>query len=243
MKKILTIITLAVLISIAGGAWWLYDSLDALVASLIREYGTDITGVPVKLSSAKIMVADGTATLHNLVVGNPPGYKTSHALSFDEITMKLDIDSLTKNVIVIREISITQPDVSYEYAASGSNLEAIQQNINRYVSQNFGVNGAPRPEKPGKKLIIDNVYVKNGKIDVTAEILNGREVSIPLPELHLIDIGKRPNGASAGEVTKQILGGIMQGATKAVGGLNLGIGVDSLKKDAGAVADRIKRIF
>ena len=88
--KILLGIALAVLLGIAGGAYWLYSSLDSLVASAIRQYGPEITGVSVKLSSANIKPADGTAALRGLLVGNPEGFKTEHALSLGEISMRLD---------------------------------------------------------------------------------------------------------------------------------------------------------
>ena len=45
MKKILLGIAVVVLLGIAGGVWWLYSSIDSMVASAIRKYGPEITGV------------------------------------------------------------------------------------------------------------------------------------------------------------------------------------------------------
>lgn len=243
MKKILLGIAVVVLLGIAGGTWWLYSSLDSLVASAIRKYGPEITGVSVRLSSVKIVPADGTAALRGLVVGNPKGFKTEHALSLGEISMKLDIGSLTKDVILIREISIINPDVTYEYGSSGSNLEAIQRNVDRYVAENLGGKSESAGKGPGKKLIIEHVYIKNGKTNVSAEILKGKAMSVPLPDLHLRDIGKKSNGATAGEAAKQVLGAIAQSATKSVGSLNLGGAADIIKKGSGIPTDRIKGLF
>ncbi len=243
MKKILLGIAVVVLFGIACGAWWLYRSLDSLVASAIREYGPEITGVSVKLSSVKIVPADGTAALRGLIIGNPKGFKTEHALSLDEISMRLDIGSLTKDVILIKEISINKPDVTYEYASGGSNLDVIQRNVERYVAENLGGKDKPKDKGPGKKFIIENVYIKNGTANVSAEILKGKAMSVPLPDLHLADIGKKSNGATAGEAAKQVLGAITQSVTKSVSSLNLGGALDSIKSGAGGVTDKIKGIF
>lgn len=243
MKKLLLGIALLVLIGIAGGVWWLYSSLDSQVAAAIRTYGPEITGVPVSLSSVKIGLADGSAALRGLVVGNPAGFKTEHALSLGEISMKLDIGSLTKDVILIKEISIIKPDVTYEFAAGGSNLAAIQRNIDRYVADHLGGTSTSKGTEPGKKLIIEHVYIKSGTTTVSANILNGEAVSVPLPDLHLKDIGKQSNGATAGEAAKQVLGTLTQGVTKSMGSLNLGTVADSLKKGTEAATDTIKSLF
>jgi len=243
MKKILLGIVVVVLLAIGGGVWWLYSSLDSLVASAIRKYGPEITGVSVKLSSVKIVPTEGTATLRGLVIGNPKDFKTAHALSLGEIGMTLDINSLTKNVIVIKEIQIIKPDVSYEYTSHGTNLDVIQRNIDNYVSTTLGGRSEPKEKGPGKKMIIDNLYVKDGKINFSADMLKGKDVGVPLPNLHLTDIGKKSNGATAAEVTKQILGAITQSATKAVSSINVGGIMEGATKGVGGVGDKIKGLF
>ncbi len=240
MKKILLGIVVVVLLGIAGGAWWLYSSLDSLVASAIRKYGPEITGASVRLSSITIKPADGSVALHGLVIGNPKDFKTPHALSLGEISMALDINSLTKDVIVIKEIQITKPDVSYEYTPHGTNLDVIQRNIDNYVSKTQGGRTEPKEKGPGKKMIIYHLYVKDGKINFSADMLKGKDVAVPLPNLHLADIGRKSNGATAAEVTKQILGAITQSATKAVSSINVSGIMEGAKEGVGS---KIKGLF
>ena len=243
MKKILLGIAVVVLLGIAGGTWWLFSSLDSVVASAIRKYGPEITGVSVKLSSVKIVPADGTASLRGLVVGNPKDFRTEQALSLGEISMKLDIGSLNKDVILIKEISIIKPDVTYEYASGGSNLDAIKRNVDRYVADNLGNKNESKDKGSGKKFIIENLYVKNGKANVSADILKSKTMLVQLPDLHLHDIGKKTNGATADEATKEVLGAITQSVTKATSSLNLGGAVESAKKSAGSAGEKIKGLL
>ncbi|MGH8711351.1 MAG: hypothetical protein ACREVA_08555 [Burkholderiales bacterium] len=243
MKKLLLGIAVVVLLVIAGGAWWLYSSLDSVVASAIHKYGPQITGVSVKLSSVKIVPADGTASLRGLVVGNPKDFKTEHALSLGEISMKLDIGSLTKDVVLIKEISIIKPDVTYEYVSRGSNLDAIKHNVDRYAAENLGGKNESKDKGSGKKFIIENLYVKDGKANVSADILKGKTMSVPLSDLHLRDIGKKSNGATAGDVTKEVLSAITQSVTKATSSLNLGGSVESVKKGAESASGKIKGLL
>ncbi|HXZ96664.1 MAG TPA: hypothetical protein VEG37_06420 [Burkholderiales bacterium] len=243
MKKLLLGIAIVVLLVIAGGAWWLYTSLDSVVASAIRKYGSQITGVSVKLASVKIVPADGTASLRGLVVGNPKEFKAEHALSLGEISMKLDIGTLTKEVVLIKEISIINPDITYEYEPRGSNLDAIKRNVDHYVTENLGGKNEPKDKSSAKKFIIENLYVKGGKAEVSSEILKGKTMSATLPDLHLHNIGKKSNGATAGEVTKEVLGAITQSVAKETRSLNLGGEVESVKKSAESASAQIKEML
>ena len=243
MKKILLGIVLLVLVGIAGGVWWVYRSLDSQVASAIRTYGPEIAGVPVSLSSVKIGLADGSVALRGLVVGNPPGFKTEHALSLATISITLDIHSLTKDVILIKEISIVKPDATYEYASDGSNLDVIQRNIKRYVAKHLGGISGSKSTEPGKKFIIEHIDMTNGTANASAAILNGKTISVSLPDLHLKDIGKQSHGATAGEAAQQIMDELTDSVTKSVLPLNLGNVTDSIKKGAETAVDAIKGLF
>jgi len=77
MKKLLLGIAGFLLLATAGSLWLVYNSLDAQIASAIRRYGPEITGVPVSLSGVSISVVDGKAALYGLVVGNPDNFKTN----------------------------------------------------------------------------------------------------------------------------------------------------------------------
>ena len=203
-KKVLVGAAIALILALVGGAWWFYHSLDSLVASAIRTFGPEITGVSIRLDRVTIDAMDGRATLRGLVVGNPPGFTTDHALSLGEISMTLDLDSLTKDVIVIKRISIVKPEVSYELGAGGSNLDAIQQNVDRYVAQHLGGTN-PRAERTsGKKLVIEDLYMTSATANVSTAVVQGSPISVPIPDLHLRDIGKRSGGATAGEVVDRV---------------------------------------
>jgi len=242
LKKILLGIAIVLLLAIGGGVWWVYSSLDSLVASAIRTYAPEILGVSVKLSGVTIKPADGSASLRGLVIGNPRGFTTAHALSLGEVAMTLDINSLTKDVILIKQISVIKPDVIYEHASGGSNLDAIQRNVDGYVAAHGGGKGESKDKGPGKKFIIENFYLKDGKAEVSAEILKGKTVSVPIPDLHLTDIGKKSNGATAGEAAKQIIGAITQSVTKASSSVLSGA-VEGVKKGAEAATGKLKGLL
>jgi hypothetical protein len=241
-KKVLVGAAIGLILTLAGGVWWFSHSLDSLVASAIRTFGPEITGVSIQLDGVTIEAMDGRAALHGLVVGNPPGFSTDHALSLGEISMTLDLDSLTKDVIVIKQVSIVKPDVTYELGTGGSNLDTIQRNVDRYVTQHGG--SSQRTERNGgKKLVIENLYIKNATAHVSTAVMQRSGMSVPVPDLHLRDIGKRSGGATAGEVVKQVLGALTQSVTRTVASRGLGGTIDTLKEGAGSAVDTLRGLL
>ena len=205
MKTRTLVLSTVLVVVVAGacGAWWLYRSLDDVVKRGIEHWGSEITGVTVRVDSVKIQVADGRATIRGLRVGNPKGFQAPHALTLDEMSLALDPASITRDVVVVRELLIAAPAVIYERSQVTDNLTAIQRNVDAWVAKNAG---AKKSGGPGRKFILENVIVTDGKAHF------GDKLSSPMPNLRQRDVGKKTNGATAGEAVKQVLGAMLRTA-------------------------------
>ncbi len=190
----------------AGGAlWWLFASLDGLVKQAIERWGPEITGVVVRVESVRIEAAEGRGTIKGLFVGSPRGFEAPHAVKLGEMRLTLDAASLTKDVVVVKELLLVAPDVVYERGQGSDNLAVIQRNVDAWVAKHSGPKKADAG--PGKKFVIENVIIRDGKAHF------GTTLSSPMPNLHLRDVGKKSGGASAGEVVKQVWGAMLKSVT------------------------------
>lgn len=232
MNKTRWTVLLVIVLVAVGGVWRLYSSLDAVVAAAIRSYGPEITGVSVLLESVKIQPTDGVADLRGLELGNPPGFKTTRALSMGKITMKLNAASVTKDVVHVKEILIEAPEISYEAASGGSNLDAILQHVDAYIVGKTGAPMAGTSQGKETKVRIDHLYVKGAYAQVHADALRGKTVRVPVPDLHLTDIGGTAKGVSPAEVTREMMQAIIQSVRKAVVPLRIGGAQDHAIKGA-----------
>ena len=149
--------------------------------------------------------------MRGFVLGNPKGFNTKSAMKFGEVSVTIDPSTITSDVIVIKEVRITEPEVTYELGSGGSNFDAIKRNVDAYV----GGGGKTPPKKgekkeagkKGPKLVIENLYITGGKVGVSATFLKGKSVGGTLPDIHLKDIGKEKKtepGATPGEVAKKV---------------------------------------
>lgn len=245
MKKFLWSLLLLLVVAAGGGAWWVYQSRDALIADAIRSYGPQILGVSVKLGGVKLDPVEGTAVLSGLELGNPKGFKTAHALVVEQLQIKLDVASLTRDVVHIQRITVLQPQLTYEHATGGSNLDVIQRSVEAYVASHASGDQVPGKTSaaPQKKITIDQFTLLGAKADVSAAVLQGKTMTVSLPDVHINDIGKKTGGVTPAEAAAQIVAGIRQIVTHAVMPLHLDGVVDRIKKGASSVVDTVKGFF
>lgn len=237
-KKILiglAALAVVLIVAVGGGVYYLYSNLDSIVKAAIESYGGDATQAKVSVQTVKISLTSGEGSISGIIVGNPSGFTTPDALTLGTVSMKVDTAAVTKMPLVIKEVVIAAPGITYERGASGGNLEKIQENVSRYA----GLDKAKKPAAGGKeepKLIIENLYVRDGRIAISHTALQGRTLSSSLPTIHLKDIGKDKGGATPAEVTERVIGAITQQASK-IASVDLDKALGQLK---GAVGDQLK---
>ena len=239
---VLTALVLLVVIIL----FFVVSSLDSIIKAAVEKYGSEVTQVEVRLDKAKVSITSGEGTLRGLTVGNPKGFKTDQAFSLGEISVALDVSTVTQNPIVIKEIVISAPEVTYELRSGGSNIDVIQRNVNAYTGTAKGkakvMDPSKDPDKEGRKLIIQHLYVKKGKVNVSATMLKGKALSAALPDIHLKDIGKQKGGADPREVVEKLVRAISQSARKAVGTLDLDKVVGSAKETVAGMKGQLEGV-
>jgi hypothetical protein len=226
------VLTLAVVAVIAVTV--LLSNVGSLIKAVVEKYGREALQANVTLADADVSLKSGQGQLKGLVVGNPKGFATASALKLGEVKVVLDTSRTTKDVIVLKEILIAAPQVTYEMASGGSNFDALQKNAQAYAKLMGGDGAKKKEEKKGEgpKLIIDNLYVRDGKVGVSHALLKGKQLDAPLPNIHLKDIGKEKKGATPEEVGERLMAALSQGARGAAGTLN----IDKLIGEAGGMA-------
>ncbi len=213
MKKVIIGVAVTVVI-VAIAVYWFVGNLDALVKTAIETYGSEITKTEVTLDKVELSPTSGAGSLSGLTMGNPAGFESDHVFKLGQVSVTLDTDSIGGEAIVIKEVVIAAPMIIYEIGSAGSNIDAIQKNVEAYT-------GGGDQIESDVKLVIENLYIRDGKVNVSASALGSKSLGAPLLAIHLKDIGKKSGRASPGEVVHQIIKAVSNGATQAVGTLNL----------------------
>jgi len=233
MKKLA--IALVVLIVVVGGAvFWLSGNIDGLVKDGIEHYGSAMTQARVSVGAVKIAAADGKGAISDLTIGNPAGFNTAHALKVARVEIEIDLASLAKDAVVIRRIAVIAPDVIYEKGDAMTNFDALQKNIAAYLGP------GDAKKEGGKKLIVDELTLRGAHAQASAAFMNGKTVSVPLPDITLKNIGRAKGGIPPGEVGQEVVGALK---AKLAGAVSFDRLMKSAGEALGKAGSAIKGLF
>jgi hypothetical protein len=113
-------------------------------------------------------------------------------------------------------------------------------NVNAFTggqAKPAGTNAPAKPagEKPAKKLEVDNILITGATVR-----FNG--ATLPLPDIHLNNLGTGPDGITPAEVLRDVLSEITAGTLKAVAG-SVGNAGKAVGDEASKIGKSIGDIF
>jgi hypothetical protein len=213
--------------------------LGSIVKAGMETVGPKVTQSSLTVGSVHIGILTGSAGVNDLVLGNPDEYKTKapNAISVGKAVVSVSPMSVLSDKIVIKSVEVRSPEITFEGNPFGANnLKKIMDNVNAFVG---GISGAPDTNapaktgaaKPAKKLEVDDFLITGAKVH-----FNG--ATLPLPDIHFTDLGKGPDGITAGDLIKKVMGEITTATVKAV----IASAADAGKAIGGAVGDTGKAL-
>ena len=211
MKKAVIRILIGLVVLLIAAVVIAGFSLDGIVKRGIETIGPKLTKVDIKLDKVGLSLFSGSGRVDGLVVGNPEGFKSPHAISVGSVSLSLSPASLLSDKIIIKSIKADAPEITYETGAGGSNLKKILANLNETAGG--GGNSTNAAAKPGKKLEVDDVLLTGAKLHLSLAGIAG--ATVPLPAIHLTGLGQDAAGITSADLTKRVLAEIEQAAAKA----------------------------
>ena len=222
MKKILRrlILILIVLIVLAVAGSFIF--LGAIIKKGVETAGPQITKTDVKLNSVTLSFLSGSGKIKGFVLGNPQGFKTPAAISVGTANLALEPKSLFGDKVIIRDITVDAPEITWESDLTSVNLRKILANIEessgggKTSDTNQPAPAAKSEAGPGKKLEVDNFLIKNAKVHVSvnAPVIGQQTANVNIPEIHLTNMGTNADGITAAELSKKVFSAIVEASAQ-----------------------------
>jgi uncharacterized protein involved in outer membrane biogenesis len=219
MKKILRRLIFILIVLIVLALVCSYIFLGAIIKKGVETAGPQITKTDVKLNSVTLSFFSGSGKIKGFVLGNPQGFKTPAAISVGTANLALEPKSLFSDKIIVRDITVDGPEITWESDLTSVNLKKILSNIEESSGGGGKTSDTNQPAPatkseagPGKKLEVDNFLIKNAKVHVSvnAPVIGQQSANVNIPEIHLTNMGTNADGITAAELSKQVLGAIVE---------------------------------
>jgi uncharacterized protein involved in outer membrane biogenesis len=190
-----------------------FFSLNFLVKKTVNTVGQQITKVDVKLSVADLSPLSGSGSLLHLQIGNPEGYSSPFSLLLGGVQITTHRTSLFSDPIIIKEITIRDPEINIEGTPLGNNLTKLLSNLNS--STNSSDEEAAADSKKSKKLIVREIIITGAKLHVHFSASDqSLDQTLVLPDIALHNIGADGSGVSTSELSRQILTPLLNSAIR-----------------------------
>jgi hypothetical protein len=215
--------------------------LGSIVKAGVNKIGPRMTQTNVVLEGARLSPLSGSGALSGLAVGNPPGWSQGNAFYLGKVQVQMEPMSVFRDVVVIDEIIIDQPEFIYETRIFSSNIKDLLENIEDFTGKS---DETGTKDGKGKKFIVKKFRVTNAKATVGVGVT---AIPVPLPPISLDGIGVAEGGVTAqqlaGTLVNHLLGSIVTGTAHTLVQPNASATLEKSKEAAKQAGEALKKIF
>ena len=203
---------LFIFLLVIGGIGIAYHYRYDLIKKGVEKMASEILKTQVAVGNMEVKPDEGYFSVRNVNIYNPAGFADRNALTFGEITLAMNQENTDEDVIWIKEFTLKDINILYEYdeeieksniavlTNTGSGKTQPQSDQNKNITET--VNDSDQENEGGRTIRLDEFNFQSVKITVSVD---GREFSIPLPDVIVHDVG---NGESL--PPEEFLAGIIE---------------------------------
>jgi hypothetical protein len=180
--------------------------------------------VDVGVNEVNLELTQGSAQIKGFRMGNPAGYSGADMMSLDEIKVVLDTSQISDTLVVMKQILVDGAAVTAIAKGQRTNFQQMMDNLG--VSEE-GDGEAAEDSAAEMKFIVDRFDFTNAKASLASDVLG--DLQLDIPDIHLRDIGRKSNGATAAELAQQILKPLSAAITQEA--VNQGLDIEGVKAD------------
>ncbi|PPQ32705.1 hypothetical protein CCR94_04635 [Rhodoblastus sphagnicola] len=150
----------------------------------------------------------------------------------DRIAMQVESSSLLGGgPVMIESVTVIAPRITYEAddPTAVSNLESMKNNAKAHAASSSGMQAASAM----RKVVIRNLTVMGGALSLAIPVVDST-LTVPLPPVHLSNIGADTDGATPPEIVRVICEAVADAAKKAVAA--------AIAKKVDAAVDKLGKI-
>ena len=124
MKKVLMVV-LGIILVVGIFAWYFVSyGLDGMIKAKMEEVGTQTFGTSVTVGSLSTDIKNGSMTISDVTVANPPGYKNANAFTLRGIEAAVNFENFD-----IKRIIVDKPEIVIEEKNGESNFTELLANM------------------------------------------------------------------------------------------------------------------
>lgn len=220
MKTIFKLIVVLLVVLVVAAGVMLY-CVDSMAKNAIEYGGSEALGVATTLDKVNISLFGGTASLKDLNIANPSGFKEKTFLGLGTGEFDVSLGSLTGDTVVIPKVRFADILVNLEQKNKQNNIEPILNKIKAISGSGGEAKPAASSSDSGKKFILEYLAIEDVEVNAVLEIIGQTaNINMVLPKIELRDLGKDKGGLPMPELVQKVVQVILDAVAKSSGSLS-----------------------
>ncbi|MEQ8820162.1 MAG: AsmA family protein [Sumerlaeia bacterium] len=191
---------LLAVMALAAGIYF-FTQKDELLRKGAEKGTAYVLDVPATVGGASLELQNEAVQLNDIVIPNPQGFESDHAMAFATIRAEVDVQSLRTEVPTIRLIRISGADIILEQKKGGSNLQKLMENAQRLSDPNKPVD----PNEEPARFRVQKIVVEGSTTRVAIPFLGGKTYDVPIEDIEITDLGGEDGILTAEEMAEVLI--------------------------------------
>ena len=155
-----------------------------VVSSLASSLGVPVTVGDANLDLVQWFLLRPAIAIHDITIGNPPGYHSRHLLEASKLSAQVALLPLLHKSVEVHSIEIERPRIFAETNAQGiSNIEALLKKTKSKPGA-----GSASSESPGGSVVVDEFSLTSGEVAFVEAGHAGENFDISGIDIHVQDL-------------------------------------------------------
>lgn len=185
MKKVFGVLGLILLLGVGAAWYFIAVRMDTMIESRLERAATTSIGSHVEVGGVETNLREGSLTVREITVANPPGFENPFAMRFKQVEAAVNYDGLE-----VRRVSIDSPEFYIEEQGGVTNMELLLQ----------AIESAPVEEAPTDSTAEPEIVIQHFRVDATRASFESRSLDrfteIKVDAVELYDLRGTPSELS-----------------------------------------------
>jgi uncharacterized protein involved in outer membrane biogenesis len=235
--KIILGLLIAIIVVVAIVFGVVLNKLDGIVKDAIETAGSSSLQTAVKVNNVSIKLTEGKGDISGLTIANPAGFSNNSLLSLGAVGLKLDLQSVTENVKVIKDVYVNGVVLNAEQKnISDTNIQVLIDNLKKQAGTTKSSESSSSEQDV--RLMIESLRIGDSEINLVTEKYGSRKLS--LPGYTQQNIGNRAQGLTPEQIGQTIMSTLLSRAKKSVKNELKSIAKEKVDEKLDEEKDRLK---
>lgn len=208
---------------VAGGAALavlvLQNLAGALLLGLIERFDLSFLGVKVRLGELRLNPFIGVLNATDLVIANPPGYRSDFLLKVNAVSLDIDMAPLLLSLgrrVIVDHLSLRHGRVNYERALTTSNVDDVLSRLRQGMGMVDGGDAGAWAAKVGRfRVSLHGVDIEGVRARAAFDLPHSPGMTVALADIRYADFEEETGSSAGSDIIRILLATLLKSATEA----------------------------